>query len=130
MTVRAPEVRFRLLMAHVVVLEEDPTMVSFIVSVLSANKHTSAVTSDLKQLMSFLSLRLPDVAVLGEMRRIDNSAVCRDIKFNPALSSVKVILVVSGLYDLDDVKAEGAPDGFVMKPFTRQTLATVLNAVL
>jgi CheY-like chemotaxis protein len=72
-------------------------------------------------------LVLADVVMPGK----DGYQVCEEIKKNPGLSHIPVILLAGSFEGFDEMKgAEAGADGYIIKPFESQTLISKVEEML
>jgi len=110
---------------RVLVVDDDPEIVELFVDVLKGDGRFEVATASTGYDAGVMTQQfLPDVVVLDYMLPdINGNIVCRTIRENPDLSSIR-ILIISGMVDrgeIDKLKEAGADD-FIKKPFNIQNV--------
>jgi CheY-like chemotaxis protein len=118
-------------MARVLVIDDEPDVVRLIMKILSGRDHTVLIARDGASALARVKHEPPDVIVVdSDLPKIDGAEVCRRLKTDPATASIPVVMMTSSYIDYFDVIADSAPDAFVVRPFVRQVLASVVERAL
>ncbi len=110
---------------RVLVVDDDPAIVELFVDVLQADGRFEVATAQTGYDAGVLTQQFrPDIVVLDYMLPdINGNVVCRTIRNNPELSSIR-ILVISGMVnpaEHEELKQAGADD-FIKKPFNIESV--------
>ncbi|MBI2058887.1 MAG: response regulator [Nitrospirae bacterium] len=103
----------------VVVAEDDPVSAKILLNELQKAGFKVQVFPNGGEAIQAIKQSPPDVAILDLMMpKLHGFEVCRMIKTDAALKSVKVMILTARAYKPDQDKAmELGADGFVLKPF-------------
>jgi DNA-binding response OmpR family regulator len=109
----------------VLVVDDDPAIVDLFVDVLQADGRFDVATAQTGYDAGVLTTQFrPDIVVLDYMLPdINGNVVCRTIRNNPELSSIR-ILAISGMVnpaEIEELKKAGADD-FIKKPFNIESV--------
>lgn len=119
-------------MARILVVEDSPTIISAVESILRQGGHDVYTARD--GLRAFASLRAfrPEVIFLDILLpHSDGFEICARIRRNPAYTGVRVVMMTS-LTDANSVErayAVGA-DGYIKKPFTEEQIISEIGLSL
>jgi DNA-binding response OmpR family regulator len=115
--------------AHVLVVEDDPTVREVVVRYLERDGHDVAAVGDGESALVQAGIRWPDLVVLDLMLpEIDGLEVCRRLR---ATAPVPVIMLTARGDEDDRVMGlELGADDYVAKPFSPRELTARVNAVL
>ena len=110
---------------RVLVVDDDPAIVELFVDVLQADGRFDVATAQTGYDAGVLTTQFrPDIVVLDYMLPdINGTDVCRTIRGNPELSSIR-ILAISGVVnpaEVEELKKAGADD-FIKKPFNIESV--------
>jgi CheY-like chemotaxis protein len=112
-------------MARIMVVDDEPDIVHFVVRILEARGHQMSVARDGAEALDRIRVELPDVIVLDlNLPKIDGYEVCRAIKTDPVTGHIPVVMMTAAYVSVDDARngqAAGA-DEYVIKPFLREVL--------
>ncbi len=118
-------------MVRVLVIDDEPDVVRLILKVLSPRGHIVQTARDGASALARVKQEPPDVILLdSDVPKIDGAEVCRQIKGDAATKKIPVVMMTSSYIDIYDVGAEGGPDAFVVRPFSREVLANVIDHAL
>jgi excisionase family DNA binding protein len=110
---------------RVLVVDDDPDIVELFVDVLKGDGRFEVATASTGYDAGVMTQQLmPDVVVLDYMLPdVNGDVVCRTIRENPELSSIKILIIsaVIDRGDIDRLKQAGADD-FIKKPFNIQNV--------
>jgi len=116
-------------MAHVLVIDDDPSLLRALRLGLEAGGHVVATAENGEQGISQTALRAPDVVVLDiGLPDIDGMVVCERIR---QWSDVPIIILSATGDDTRKIEAlNGGADDYVTKPFSMGELEARIRAVL
>jgi CheY-like chemotaxis protein len=112
-------------MARILVVDDEPDIVHFVVRILEGRGHQMSVARDGLDAIERVKKELPDVVVLDlNLPKLDGYEVCRRIKEDPATSHVPVVMMTAAYVSVDDARAgqTAGADEYVIKPFLREVL--------
>ncbi|MEX0912823.1 MAG: response regulator [Gemmatimonadota bacterium] len=119
-------------MARILFAEDDRGMQEMVSAVLGAAGHSVRAVDDGRAALAAISTDLPDLAVLDyRMGRPDGLEVCRQIKEDPRLEHLPVLILTAegDMDDRIDGFAAGAND-YLTKPFDPRELVARVGALL
>lgn len=118
---------------RVLVVDDDPAIVEMLVDLLGRDGRFEVQTADNGFTAGIKTKDFrPDVIVLDYMLPdINGDAVCRSVRSDPSMQSMKIIMV-SGVVNPGDVAKlmEGGADEFLQKPFSIEELITKIIGVV
>ena len=112
-------------MARILVVDDEPDIVHFVVRILEGRGHQMSVARDGLDAIERIKKELPDVVVLDlNLPKLDGYEVCRRIKEDPATSHVPVVMMTAAYVSVDDARTgqSAGADEYVIKPFLREVL--------
>ena len=119
-------------MSYILCVDDEPSISSLIRQILKMAGHEVAIANDGFEALEMVAEREPDLIVLDRsMPGMDGIAVCREIKANPFLSRVP-ILILTALATVD-FKVEGfeaGADDYLVKPFDPRELTARVASLL
>jgi CheY-like chemotaxis protein/phosphoribosyl 1,2-cyclic phosphodiesterase len=113
-------------------VDDDPEVLALLRRVLEGAGHVvHASTSSLAALKE-IPVSRPDVVITDIMMpELDGFELTRELRRRAELANMKVIVVSAKSYDFDRRRAkELGADGYVTKPFERDTLLAAIDAIL
>jgi CheY-like chemotaxis protein len=119
-------------MPTILIADDTPSEAALMASVVQQLGHTARLVSDGEECLATAKTLKPDLILLDVvMPKLDGFNTCRKLKKDPELAKTPVIMVTSKNQDSDKFWAEkqGA-NRFVAKPFTPDTLAEAIKAML
>lgn len=118
-------------MARVLVIDDEADVVRHIVAILTSRGHTVQVARDGASALTCAACDVPDVIILdSDLPKIDGAEVCRRLKADVVTEAIPVVLMTSSYIDLDDVRSQGGPDAYVVRPFVHEVLLNVVDHAL
>ena len=115
-------------MARVLVVEDSPTIVSHVESVLREDGHEVYVARDGWSALASVRALVPEVVLLDILLPHSNGFdICQTIRRNAAYQPMKVVMMTS-LVDDESIRRayEVGANGYIKKPFTNTDLHTEL----
>ena len=119
-------------MATILIADDTPSEAALMTSVVQKLGHNAQSVSDGETCIATARTLKPALILLDVvMPNMDGFNTCRKLKKDPELANTPVIMVTSKNQDSDRFWAErqGA-NGFVVKPFTPETLAAAIKVFL
>lgn len=119
-----------MVLLRILVVDDEPTLVSFLVPVLERHGFTAESVPDGESALVAVAERAPDLVVLDVgLPGLDGLEVCRRLRRGPAYLPV---ILLTGLGSRADELAGFAAlaDDYVVKPLTPDTLVARIQAVL
>ncbi len=85
-----------------------------------------------KEVLGSLTSEVPDIVLADiDLSGMDGYELCRTVKKNPDLKTVKIILLAAAVKGIDDNKAkEAGADDYIIKPFKSEELISKIDAAL
>ena len=111
-------------MARVLVVEDSPTIVSHVESVLREDGHEVYVARDGWSALASIRALVPEVVLLDILLPHSNGFdICQTIRRNAAYQPMKVVMMTS-LVDDESIRRayEVGANGYIKKPFTNTDL--------
>jgi DNA-binding response OmpR family regulator len=112
-------------MARILVVDDEPDIVRFAVSVLEARGHFVTTAGDGRTALTAAVDDKPDAILLDlNLPHIDGREVCRKLKADERTASIPVVMMTANELEIDDItgaEAIGA-DEYLLKPFLRDVL--------
>jgi len=119
--------------AHKLLLADDSITIQKVVELILAEEDFEIRTAgNGEEALAVISSFQPDIVLADiEMPKMNGYQLCNNIKKNPSLSAIPVILLTGAFEPVDEelAKQVGADD-FIVKPFESQELISKLNAFL
>ena len=118
-------------MLKVMLIEDDPTMVSLLTTLLDLEGFIVNAPTDhqMEDLLSALTIEHPQLALVDvNLRTGSGLDLVREIRHDPHIKDIR-ILMSSGLNLKQECLLAGA-DGFIMKPFMPDDLIQLINSTV
>jgi DNA-binding response OmpR family regulator len=121
-----------LLMAHILVVEDDPDIADLIVHYLQNAAHSTTRLSSGADVMPHLQKQPADLVILDIMLPgMDGMAVCEALRRNASTSHLPIIMLTARGDEADRVAGlERGADDYVTKPFSPRELVARVSARL
>lgn len=119
-------------MAHVLVIEDNPTNLDLMVYLLQAFGHTALAAHDGEHGLEILRQESPELILCDvQMPRLDGFGVARRLKNNPVWSRIPLVAVtaLAMVGDRDKLLAAGF-DGYIAKPIDPESFMEQVEAFL
>ena len=119
-------------MSYILCVDDEPSISALIRQILRMAGHEVAVANDGFEALKMVGEREPDLIVLDRsMPGMDGLAVCREIKANPFLSRVPIIILTAlATVDFKIEGFEAGADDYLVKPFEPRELTARVNSML
>lgn len=105
------------LSATVLVVDDDKDLLQLVDLKLQAEGFHTLLSLNGENIREIITRSRPDLVLLDiHMNGVNGGDICRDIKSNPATSSIPVLLF-SANENIEQIKEECGADGFIKKPF-------------
>ena len=119
-------------MARVLVIDDDPDLLEILRYNLEAAGHEVRLASTGRDGLRQAQEHLPDLVLLDlTLPDMGGTSVCRQLKFDPATSATRVIIVSARGGEMDRVVGfELGADDYVVKPFSVRELLLRIKAVI
>lgn len=118
-------------MAKVLIVEDDQTMLSLLITLLGYEGYETDDTQDFKNLLEVASETQPDIILMDvhliniQGQEVNGLELLQKLQANPATSNIDVIMA-SGI-DLKHKCLEYGAKDFLLKPFMPEELITKLK---
>jgi len=119
------------MMKRILVVDDDDDVLETIQVILEIGGYDVEPLNDAQLVFERISDFCPDLILLDVvLGKIDGRIICSQIKSHEQTMHIP-ILMMSGLYDLKEVKEmECAPDDFMSKPFKMDTLLEKIESLV
>ena len=120
-------------MTKKILLADDSITIQKVVRITLADGDYNLITVDNgTEALERLKTEQPDLVLADVvMPGKDGYQVCEEIKKNPGLAHIPVILLAGSFEGFDEMKgAEAGADGYIIKPFESQTLISKVEEML
>lgn len=116
----------------VLIAEDEPNIVTSLEFLLQKNAYEVRTARTGEEALQLVESFLPNVVLLDVMMPVhDGFEVCRRIRRNPALQSVRIIMLTArGLDEERDAGLALGADAYVTKPFSTKELLARVGALL
>lgn len=111
---------------RIFIADDDEDILQSMAMILEFAGFTVTTTSDCKSILSQLNEK-PDLILLDVwMSGCNGTEICRDIKADPALNHIPV-LMVSASHEVAQFATTAGADGYLEKPFEMATLLSKVH---
>lgn len=117
---------------RILIADDEPNIVISLDFLMKREGFEVAVANDGEAALAYIEQRMPDLVLLDVMLPKKNGfEVCQQIKGNPQLQSIKVLMLTAKGRDTEVAKglALGA-DAYVTKPFATKDLVAQVKKLL
>jgi DNA-binding response OmpR family regulator len=117
---------------RVLIVDDEPHIVTMISSRLKANGYEVSTASNGKEALQIVEKELPDAIILDVMLpEINGHEVCSKLKAEEKYKDIPVI-ILSACAEVPDMQTglDKGADAYVTKPFEAERLLAVLNGLL
>ncbi len=117
---------------HILIVEDSPTQAMKLLYLLERQGYHVTAASNGKEALAALSVKVPTLVVTDvNMPEMDGYELCHNIKDDPSLQTLPVILLTS-LSDPRDILRglECGADNFIVKPYNEEFLLSRIHYVL
>jgi two-component system, sensor histidine kinase and response regulator len=117
---------------HILVVEDSPTQAQQLVHILERQGCQVTCAENGRKALDFIRTSHPTLIITDiVMPEMDGYELCRQVKADPALSDIPVILVTTLSDPYDVIRGlECRADNFIVKPFDNQYLMARIHFVL
>ena len=119
-------------MAFILCVDDEESISTLIKQILKLDGHEVAHAINGREALKSLELREPDLIVLDRsMPFMDGITVCQNVKSNPFLSRIPVLMLTAQATIEDKVEGfEAGADDYLVKPFEPRELSMRVTALL
>ena len=113
-------------------VDDDPEVLALLTRTLEGAGHRVQASSSSVAALKEIPIARPDCVITDiMMAELDGFELTRELRRRVELSSMKIIVVSAKSYDFDRRRAkELGADGYVTKPFERESLLGAIDAIL
>ncbi len=112
-------------MAKILVVDDEPAIVTFVTKILEARDHEVVSAIDGEAGLEAARREMPDVMVLDiNLPKLDGLKVCKILKSDDATKHIGIVIITAAYTTVEDA-TEGedcGADEYVVKPFLREVL--------
>ncbi len=112
-------------MAKILVVDDEPAIVTFVTKILEARDHEVVSASDGVAGLETARREMPDVMVLDiNLPKLDGLEVCKTLKADEATKHIGIVMITAAYTTVEDASAgqHCGADEYVVKPFLREVL--------
>ena len=112
-------------MAKILVVDDEPEILHFVVKILEADGHTVLSATDGVAGLALAQEETPDVMVLDvNLPKMDGLKVCKTLKSDEATKGIGIILMTAAYTSVQEAETgqDSGADEYVVKPFLREVL--------
>ncbi|MBA4027629.1 MAG: two-component system response regulator [Planctomyces sp.] len=116
----------------VLIVDDNPQNLELLEAYFEDSPYAARALSDPSQVLASLHAQRPDAILLDIMMpRVSGFQLCQQIKRDPALRAIPV-LMVTALSEVSDAQraADAGADAFITKPVTKKELLSQVHAAL
>jgi CheY-like chemotaxis protein len=117
-------------MTRVLLVDNDPTTVNLLKILLELDGYNVSLCSVVEQVLPEVARQAPDIVLMDVFltRADDGLDLLRRIRADPATRDLPVVMT-SGM-ELSEECARAGANGFLLKPYTPEQLATTMKQTL
>src|ERR1700731_3977638 len=118
--------------ARILVVDDNEVNVELLVAILASEDYVVSTAADGFEALAKIAAERPDIVLLDVvMPELNGFEVCRQIKADPTMADIPVIMVTA-LSDVDDLVRgfDAGADDFVTKPFNFDALMARVRSQL
>jgi len=114
------------------IVEDDPDIVAIVEQLLRAAGHQLTTSTDSHTAIDDIRERRPDCVLLDIMMPgVDGLELCRRIRQDESLRSMKIIMVTAKAFKFDERRSvELGADGYILKPIRPTTFVSRLERIV
>ena len=115
-----------------VIVDDDPILLRHMQAMLEEDGHSVKSYSSGVDALRDIARDRPDVLISDVMMpAMDGFELCRQIRDQPDLAAIRIIICSAKSYDFDRRRAkELGADGYIVKPIERETLLPQIHDIL
>lgn len=120
-------------MAKILVVDDEPDIVRFVVKTMESRGHEVAKAVTGKLAIEQVAKDPPDVIILDlNLPEMDGFEVCRRLKKDPQTSGIPIVMMSAAYVTIEDARrgAEAGADEYVVKPFLSEVLVHNVERLL
>lgn len=118
-------------MASILIVDDDPDVVRLVTKTLMGRGHTITIARDGAEALGRVGEQRPDLVVVDRhLPKIDGNEVCRRLRLHPATCAIPILMMTASEITYEEAAVPGGPDGFVVRPFLRDTLVANVDRLL
>src|SRR2546421_263768 len=113
-------------------VDDDPDILAILQKVLEGAGHSVETATSSREAVKRIPTARPDCVVTDVMMPdMDGFELTRELRRRPELAQMKIIVLSAKTYDFDRRRAkEMGADGYIVKPFERDTLLPAIMAIV
>ena len=117
---------------HFYLVDDDPDILAMLSRVLEDGGHRAEAASSSLQALKQIPISRPDCVITDIMMpEMDGFELTRELRRRPELADMKIIVLSAKTYEFDRRRArELGADGFISKPFQRDTLLQSITDIV
>ena len=114
------------------IVEDDPDIVAMVEQLVCAAGHQLTTSTDSHTAIDDIHERRPDCVLLDIMMPgVDGLELCRRLRQDESLRSMKIIMVTAKAFKFDQRRSvELGADGYILKPIRRATFVSRLERIV
>lgn len=116
----------------VLIVDDEPNIVISLEYLMKKEGYEVAVATDGEQALATLATFLPDLVLLDVMMpKKSGYEVCQEIRANPALEKIRVVMLTAKGRDTEVAKGKAlGADDYITKPFSTKDLVARVKTLL
>lgn len=120
-------------MAKILVVDDEPDIVRFVVKTMQSRGHDVTKATNGKLAIEQVAIDRPDVIILDlNLPEMDGFEVCRRLKGDPATSDIPIVMMSAAYVTIEDARrgTDTGADEYVVKPFLSEVLISNVERLL